>query len=174
MPAGAELSSAALRWLTGAITMMDESSRSEQLSCYIRNQVIELLRLWLIGGDQLRSALEDPELLARMSEFVSETEHIDSGVRTDEEHAIVESIRDWWASLAGRILASTRLCSEPSLGQAFSRDDDRSSSVTDPAYLDVDLDSPPSNAEKLLSILAGIGEASTCNITATVCIVLLI
>lgn len=169
MPTGAELSSAALQWLTGSTSSVGESLRSEKLSCYIRTQVIELLRLWLLKGDGLRSALDDAELLARMAEFVSETENIDSGIRTEEEHVIVESIRSWWTLLTDRILASTKSTLVVSLddtGEATDYEKD------DPPGADTDLDAilaePPSSGEELLGLLAGIGRTLVSGISATV------
>jgi hypothetical protein len=169
MPTGAELSSAALQWLTGSTSSVGESLRSEKLSCYIRTQVIELLRLWLLKGDGLRSALDDAELLARMAEFVSETENIDSGIRTEEEHVIVESIRSWWTLLTDRILASTKSTLVVSLddtGEATDYEKD------DPPGADTDLDAilaePPSSGEELLGLLAGVGRTLVSGISATV------
>jgi hypothetical protein len=169
MPTGAELSSAALQWLTGSTSSVGESLRSEKLSCYIRTQVIELLRLWLLNGDGLRSALDDAELLARMAEFVSETENIDSGFRTEEEHVIVESIRSWWTLLTDRILASTKSTLLVSLDDmAEATDDERD----DPRDADTDLDAiaakPPSSGEEILRLLAGIGRTLVSGINATV------
>lgn len=170
MPVGADMSSAALQWLTGAMSSVGESSRSESLSCYIRTQVIELLRLWLVSGDGLRSALDDAELLSRMAGFVSETENVDSGTRTEEEHVIVESIRDWWTALTDQILTSTRCGSSVTAEPAPSPVPNQAEPDAELNNLDLDTvyGEPPSSTEQLLDVLVGTGKALAMGITATV------
>jgi hypothetical protein len=104
-----------------------------------------------------------------MAEFVSETENIDSGFRTEEEHVIVESIRSWWTLLTDRILASTKSTLLVSLDDmAEATDDERD----DPRDADTDLDAiaakPPSSGEEILRLLAGIGRTLVSGINATV------
>jgi hypothetical protein len=104
------LASAALYWLIGTNPSSMDTSRSEELSCYIRSEIVAVLHHWLRHGDGLRDILDNAGLLERMVVFVAEIQGGGLDVRTERENNVVSEIADWWQDVCERLVSKVSLC----------------------------------------------------------------
>jgi hypothetical protein len=98
------LSSAALYWLIGTNPSSVDADRSEELSCYIRSEIVAVLKYWLDRGDGLRDILDNTGLLERMAAFVDEIRDGGLDARTVQETVVVNEVAGWWSDVYRALL----------------------------------------------------------------------